>query len=110
MQDLWNEIEHDKAELRNATSELLELGREAARAESAYQARKYSVALRLRTQGVPATVIGATIKGHPDVVDLMLARDIAQSDWETQKEIINTLKKCISVNEAQWEREWGQCR
>ncbi len=110
MQDLWNDIERDAAELRRATYEMKEMGRAKARAESEYQARKYSVALRLRTQGVPATVIGATVKGHPDVVDLLLKRDIAESDWEVQKEIINTLKKCIEINRSQFEREWNQCR
>lgn len=102
---LYQSWEENRELMFTAQEQLEELGREKARAEAAYQATKARVALRMKADGMTATMIQLTIKGDPEVNTALMARDCAETDYESAKEALNVYKLDLRVVEAQIERE-----
>lgn len=106
MDDLMETLERLSGELDQSIKLLRKNGNNAAQAESEYQQAKYQTILKLKADGVPATLIQQMIKGHPDVCGKMFQRDIAKVMYDTNKEHINVKKLQLKKVEAQVEREW----
>lgn len=98
-------------ELRVALAEALESKRNAgfqlAQNEQAYKVAKAQTELRLRAQGMPATLIRDLVQGDEHVSELRLARDCAQVTYDTEQEVINAVKKNIGIVQDQINHEWA---
>jgi len=107
--DLVNTLMHETEKLDKAISRLSSTGRELAEYERDYKVKLRQEALKLRAEkGMPVTLIAKVIYGVPDVANLRLKRDIAETMHKTALEYINTLKLKIRILEAQVQREWGR--
>lgn len=88
--------------------ELARCGQKLAEAEFSYRRAKTQIALRMKAEGESATMIMQILKGHPEVAQLALERDIAKAKYETARESINLLKWQMRITENQIQREWGR--
>lgn len=83
-------------------------GQELSEAERDYKVALQQAALRLRDEGMAATLINLTVYGVADVADLRQKRDFAKSRYDVTREKIMALKLNIRVLENIIEREWGR--
>ena len=81
-------------------------GRDAAQAEKDYRMELAKCILTLRSEGMPATVIGDIARGDPGIASLKMSRDTAEAVYDAAKEYVNVLKIQIRVLEATIAREW----
>lgn len=105
--ELLQEMEIERAKLQQALRTLRNNGQAFAKAEHDYKIAVSKKTLELRDAGVPATVINLVIYGLPEVVELRLNRDIAQTVYEANQEAINVQKLILRLLEAQIQREWS---
>lgn len=105
---LWQDIQADQRLLARSVAELKERGIAKAKADAAYRALKAKAILEARAEGTPATLAKDVIYARDDVQKALLERDCTEVLYDTCVEGINATKLQIRVNEAQFEREWGQ--
>lgn len=106
--DLINEIMQKNQELTASIKLLRKNGTDLAIKEKDYKVALRSEALKLRQEkGMPVTLIAQIIYGVPEVADLRLKRDIAETMYQTNLEHINVVKLQLRLLEAQLSREWG---
>lgn len=108
--DLWQDIQADMRLLARSVGELKERGVAKAKADAAYRSLKAKAILEARADGVPATLAKDIIYEREDVQMALLERNCTEVLYDTCIEGINATKLQIRVNEAQFEREWGQER
>lgn len=108
--DLFEEITRLMAELTASIGKLRANGAKLAEAERDYKITLRTEALRLRASDMPVTLINSIIYGVEEVAELRLTRDIAQANYEANKEHINICKLKLRILEAQVQREWGQAK
>lgn len=108
--DLFEEIQRLMAELTVSIGKLRANGAKLAEAERDYKITLRTEALRLRASDMPVTLINSTIYGVEEVAELRLIRDIAQANYEANKEHINICKLKLRILESQLQREWGQAK
>lgn len=108
--DLWQEIEQRIKELNVSVRELRRTGTELANAEREYKKKLCEEALRLKTEGMPVTLIDKVVYGIPTIADLRFKRDVCEAVYNANQESINTLKVNIRILEGQLNREWGQAK
>lgn len=108
MLDLLNGLEEDRRLMKRASEELRKRGHELAKAENEYQVAKHTRCLQLKAEGYSATMISLIIKGDDEVSTKLLARDIAQVDYQSAIEALNVYKLDSRLLEAQLQREWSQ--
>ena len=106
MDDLMKSLEEVRTDLKIAMKMLRQNGNNMAQAEASYQSAKYQVAMKLRAEGMPVTLIEAVLKGHPEVNEKLLERITAKVLYESNKESINVSKKNLDVINDQIAREW----
>lgn len=94
-------------QLSASIKELEKHGREAAQAEMDYKIALHQNILKLKDQGMPATLINTMVYGVREVAEKRLTRDIAETMYNVVRERINGIKKTIAVNEEQLKREWS---
>ena len=78
-----------------------------AQAERDYKVLLRTEVLKLRDGGMQVTIIKDIVRGIPEVAELRLNRDIAQTFYEADKELINSIKLQIRVLQSQFTQEWG---
>lgn len=106
--DLINEIMQKNQELTASIKLLRKNGTDLAMKEKDYKVALRAEALKLRQEkGMPVTLIAQIIYGVPEVADLRLKRDIAETMYQTNLEHINVVKLQLRLLEAQLSREWG---
>ena len=103
---MWNEIQAKREQLGLALAKLQKNGTALAEAERNYKEVLAKTVLKLRDAGTPATLINLVIYGDNEVSIERLKRDIAEVNYDTNKEFINVLKLELKLLEAQMEREW----
>lgn len=108
--DLYEEIQKLMAELTASIGKLRANGAKLAEAERDYKITLRTEALRLRAGDMPVTLINSTIYGVEEVAELRLKRDIAQANYDANKEHINICKLKLRILEAQLSREWGNAK
>lgn len=106
MNDLMESLQRLSAELDESIRRLRKNGNVAAEAEMQYQVAKNQTILRLKNEGMPATLISKMVKGDVEVAEKMFQRDIAKVMYDTNKEHINIKKLQLRTIEEQIEREW----
>ena len=91
----------------NATvSRLAKDGQTLATAEREYKITLAKECMRLRTEGLPVTLIDKVAYGLECVAEARFRRDIAESVYKANLEAVNALKLQLRLIEAQIDREW----
>lgn len=103
----WAELADLREQLATALDRKRESGFQLAQNEQAYKVAKAECTLRLRAEGMPATLIRDLVAGDRHVADLRLARDCAQVTYDTEQEVINAVKKNIGIVQDQIAHEWA---
>lgn len=106
--ELIQEQQELQKRLDQAIKLLARYGKEAAEAERDYRVEKGKWVLKLRSDGIQATLI-------PDVskyktADLMFKRDTAEVMYKTALENVMAIKKQMTTVENQIEREWSNAK
>ena len=107
MYDLVEQINNLNSELTQSIKLLRKNGNEYARAEREYQVAKAQTVLKMKDAGASITEINLSIKGQPEVSELLFKRDVAKVLYETNQEHINTVKLQLRLLDNQIAREWG---
>ena len=94
-------------EMREAQRMMAGLGRKRAEAE-----REYRVAIRTRTlwereKGTPATYMSDVVRGYQDIAQLRLERDVADAEYEANREAVNVAKKTVDTFREVIAREYA---
>lgn len=108
MYDLVEQINKLNSELTQSIKLLRRNGNEFAKAERAYQVAKAQTVLKMKDAGASITEIGLSIKGQPEVAELLFKRDVARVMYEANQEHINTVKLQLRLLDNQIAREWSQ--
>ena len=104
MNDLLTEIRNKCELLDKAVNQFGKRGRAAAEAERNYRILYAQEMLKLKSEGLPATLIPDIAKGN--TADAKFDRDAADVTYQSAKEAINALKIQIKVLDEQLSREW----
>lgn len=105
--DLYEEIQRLTYELTASISKLRTNGEKLATAERDYKIALSTEALKMKTDGLPVTLINQVIYGVDAVAELRFKRDVEQANYDANKEHINVTKLKLRLLESQLEREWG---
>lgn len=105
--DLYEEIQRLMLELTASIKKLRDNGTKLADAERDYKITLRQEALRLRAGDMPVTLINNIIYGVPEVAEKRFKRDVAQANYDANREHINVTKLKLRILEAQLSREWG---
>lgn len=106
--DLINELMNKKSNLDTYLSLLKKYGQELALAEMNYKKKLSEVALKLKDEKMPITLIDKVIYGIKEVAELRFERDSAEVMYQVALEKINITKLQIKVIQNQVDKEWGQ--
>ena len=106
MYDLVGKINELNSELTQSIKLLRKNGDAYARAEREYQVAKAQTVLKMKDAGASITEINLSIKGQPEVAELLFKRDVAKVLYETNQEHINTVKLQLRLLDNQIAREW----
>ena len=104
--DLFNELQAKQSQLNVSIKKLRETGSNYAKAERDYKILLRQEVLKLRDEGQAIGVISLICYGIPSVAKARLERDVAETIYKANQEVINTLKLEIRLIESQLQREW----
>lgn len=106
--DLYNELQEKIDILNKSIEECKILGLKYNEAEYRYKIKLRIEALRLKNnEDMAVTLINQVIYGVPEVAELRLARDKAETLYNTQKDKVNILKLQIRILDSQLQREYN---
>lgn len=105
--DLWREAREIAGRLDDEVRACAQAGAQLAQNERDYRVALAGEQLRLRSQGLPATLIGDVARGDPRIADLKCARDCSEAVYDAARESINVHKKQLTVINDQMAREWN---
>ena len=105
--DLLNELNDLNRQLPESIRLMGKYGRDYATYQRDYKKAVAGETIRLKTDGVPATLIRDTIYNSEDVLNSMYERDKAEVLYKTSLEHINALKTEIRVLEELIDKEWA---
>lgn len=106
MQDLLEKMRQLSDELDQSIKVLRKNGYAACEAERDYQIAKNQTALKMKAEGLPATLIQQILKGDKEVAQKMFQRDIAKVLYDTNREHLLLRKAQYKQIGDQIEREW----
>lgn len=86
---LYQDLLDDRRLMKRAVQEASERGREYACAKAAYYAAKSAKALEMKAEGVPVTLIGAAVKGAPEVAGKLLDMQAAEALWRAAMKAVD---------------------
>ena len=104
--DLLQELQQKNNELSISIQTLRKHGQALAQTEMEYKSTLAKAVLKLRADGLPATLISLVVYGEKEVADKRLKRDIAKVMYDANNEHINVTKLQIRVIENQLQREY----
>lgn len=82
-QEIFNQLDRCTLALSKGNIEQKRLGIEKAKAEREYRIKYNQKMLKLKLEKCPSTLIQALTKNDPEVVELAMKRDIAESAYYT---------------------------
>lgn len=89
------EISRTAKRLENSADALFGLGRDKAEAERQYRMRLAQEMLKLRSEGMPVSILTDIAKGN--VADLLFDRDASEAQFKAGIEAADSLKVVISA-------------
>ena len=106
--DLYNELQEKIGQLNQSIEDTKKLGLNYNESEYKYKVQLRIEALKLKNEKqMPVTLINQIIYGVPQVAELRLERDKAETLYNSAKDKINVLKLQIRVLDAQLQREYN---
>ncbi|MFD2752421.1 hypothetical protein ACFSUM_18710 [Virgibacillus siamensis] len=93
--DITKEIHDASKRLSNSANALFDLGRAKAEAERDYRSALAQEMLRLKSDGLPATLIPDLAKGN--VAELLFQRDYAEARFKAGIEAADAIKVQVSA-------------
>lgn len=106
--DIYNELQEKIIELNSCIEDARNKGIQYNKAEYEYKVKLRLEALNLKyEEDMPVTLINQVIYGVPEVAELRLKRDKAQTIYETAKEKVNILKLQVRILDSQLQREYN---
>lgn len=95
-------------EAREAQARMVELGRSLAEAEREYRIQKRVRTLWERNENkTPVTLVPDMVKGYDDISLLCFNRDVAQAEYEANREALLLAKKRVDTIRELIAREWS---
>lgn len=95
-------------EAREAQGRMVELGRSLAEAERTYRIQKRVRTLWERNENkTPVTLVPDMVKGYDDISKLCFERDLAQTEYEANREALLLAKKRVDTIREMLAREWS---
>jgi len=107
MTDLWSEIESRMKLLDVALKEYAARGQMWAEAEAFYRSELAKEELRLKAEGMAATLIKDVAQGSPIVAKASLDRTCKEVLYKSAEEAINVYKLQLRIIENQFSREYA---
>lgn len=89
---LWQQLEEDRRLIKRAVSEASERGKDYAEKKAAYYAAKAAAALRMKSDGLPVTLIDMAAKGDEKVAAAMLEMQCAEAMWRASLKAIDVYR------------------
>ena len=95
--DIIIEMRETKARLNTASKEIFPLAKKKAETERAYRIALRQEKLKLKTEGMPITLINDIAKGNEHIATLRLERDIANDMYKAGLESMRTTQSEASI-------------
>lgn len=108
--ELWQELITIERQLNDALATLRKNGIDYCEANRLYQMEKAKTIMKLKSDGIPITLIPQMVKGLENVAELDYQRNKAEVIYKANVEAINIKKLELRVLEEQIEREWGNAK
>lgn len=105
--DIYNDLQYKIKELTASIDELRTSGTKYAEAERDYKVLLRQECLKLRDDGMAIGMIDKTCYGIPSVAEARFKRDVAETIYKANLELINSIKLQMRILENQSQREWG---
>lgn len=105
--DLFKELRMKSSQLDNCIKQLRVSGQAYASAERDYKVLLRQECLKLRDAGTAIGMIDKICYGIPSVAEARFKRDVAETTYKANLEVINSLKLQLRLLDAQINREWG---
>ena len=96
-QELLNRLDTCVQALGRGNTQLKTLGLEKAKTEKEYRVKQAQEILKLKAEGFKVTIIQDVAKGNPEVAELRLKRDIAESAYYTALQAMENLRLEIEI-------------
>jgi multidrug resistance efflux pump len=106
--ELINQMLDKTNQMTSVITELKKRGRAMAQTESDYRSALAQKILILRAENYPVTIINDLSRGDREVAHLRLKRDIALTEYEVAKEMLQVLKLQVRVLQAEIERDYSK--
>jgi len=106
--DLITDLQQETKILSASINRLTQTGRAAAQADHDYRVALAQKILILRADGMQATLMSDVCRGDKEIAKLRLERDISQTIYQANLEVINACKLKIRIMDSQLSREWGR--
>ena len=98
--EIMNQLKKLGAALQNANKQLYEISKQKAEAEKIYRCELAKEILRLRTNGVPVTIISDLARGNEEISLLKLERDKLEAFHDANKYEIKSIHERISIGQS----------
>jgi hypothetical protein len=104
--ELINQILDKSNQMTGVITELKKRGRKMAETEADYRSALAQKILQLRAENFPVTIMNDVCRGDREVAKLRLVRDIALTEYEVAKEMLQVLKLQVRVLQSEIERDF----
>ena len=104
--ELINQILDKSNQMTGVITELKKRGRKMAETEADYRSALAQKILQLRAENFPVTIMNDVCRGDREVAKLRLVRDIALTEYEVAKEMLQVLKLQVRVLQSEIERDY----
>lgn len=104
--DLLNELWKTSELLGKALEQLKDRGRDYAKAYTTYRKMLAKELLRLKAEGMQATLCGDVARGKEEIAEAKEQEIITESLYKSCQEAINVYKVQIKILQEQLSREW----
>ena len=105
---LINSMLDELDEAKACVEQMLPLGRTLARAEQLSRQEKHKrIAYERAVKNTPVTIIQDVVKGYEDIAELACKRDLAQVEYDANKEAELLHKKSADILRDIYVREYG---
>lgn len=105
--DLFNYLQQLTKELDISVKSLRKTGQEYAKAYSEYRVALAKELLKLKDEGMAATVAYDVARGKPEIARLKFEEISKEAIYKANQESIQTIKLKMRLTESQLQREYG---
>lgn len=107
MTNIWEDIIQIEKQMDSALATLRQNGTIAAEKERAYRIAKAKLTLKLKSDGMPITIISDIVKGDEDVSLLAMERDIAMTNYKCNLEALHVKQQEYSMYKVYFDKEYS---